>query len=353
MEFTAGMIAQMVGGKIEGNPNCLIRNVGKIESANSDEITFLSNPKYESYLYESNAGAVLIGEDFPLKKSVKATLIKVSDAYLAFTRLLEEYHKFLVFQKQGIEQPSFIAEGVELGEKIYLGAFSYVGKGSKLGNNVKIYPNVYIGDEVVIGDNTIIYSGVKVYSKTKMGKNCTLQSGSVIGSDGFGFAPQTDGTYKAIPQLGNVVLGDFVDVGANTVIDCATMGSTVIGKGVKLDNLIQIAHNVMIGDNTVIAAQTGISGSTKIGNNCVIAGQVGIVGHLQIAAKTKIGAQSGVSKTIETEGTAIQGSPAFEYRQNLKSQSIFRKLPELQKRIAELEEKIINLSAKSKNDQPS
>lgn len=351
MEFTAGMIAQMVGGKIEGDPNRVIRNVGKIESAKPDEITFLSNPKYESYIYDTTAGAVLIGNNFELKKEVSTTLIKVQDAYLAFTRLLEEYHKFLVFSKVGIEQPSFIADDAVLGEKIYIGSFAYIGKGSKIGNNVKIYPNVYVGDNVEIGDNTILYAGVKIYSRCIIGKNCTLQSGVVVGSDGFGFAPQPDGTYKTIPQLGNVIIGNQVDIGANTVIDCATMGSTVIGNGVKLDNLIQIAHNVVIGDNTVVAAQTGISGSTKIGANCVIAGQVGIVGHLQIAPKTKIGAQSGVSKTIETEGTAIQGSPAFEYRQNLKSQAIFRKLPELQKRIDELEEKIINLSPNTKHGQ--
>ena len=346
MEFTTGAIAQILGGKIEGDSSRVIRNVGKIETAKSDEISFLSNPKYENFVYESNAGAILVSNDFQPKRDVKTTLIRVNDAYLAFTKLLEEYHKYILYNKTGIESPVYIAEDVIIGEKHYIGAFAYIGKGAKIGNNVKIYPHVYIGENVHIGDNTILYSGVKIYARCIIGKNCTIQSGAIIGSDGFGFAPQPDGSYKTIPQLGNVIIGDNVDVGANTTIDCATMGSTTIGNGVKLDNLIQIAHNVQIGDHTVIAAQTGISGSTKIGSHCVIAGQVGIVGHIKIAAKTKIGAQSGVSKSIENEGMAIQGSPAFDYKQNLKSQVIFRKLPELQKKLEELEEKIIILSKK-------
>ncbi len=345
MEFSVEQIALMLGGELVGNKAVKINNIGKIESAIGNEITFFANPKYESFVYSSQAGAILVAKSFEPKHAVNTVLIKVVDPYLAFTKLLEEYHKFLVFSKVGIESPSYQDETAQVGQNSYRGAFSYIGKACKIGNNVKIYPQVYIGDNVTIGDNTVLYAGVKIYANCQIGNGCTLQAGVVIGSDGFGFAPQTDGTYKTIPQLGNVILEDNVDIGANTVIDCATIGSTIIKKGAKLDNLIQVAHNVVIGKNTVIAAQAGISGSSKIGDNSMIGGQVGIVGHIELANKTKIGAQSGVSKSIDKEGLAIQGSPAFDYKQNLKSQVIFKKLPELVKRVEELEEKLINLPA--------
>jgi UDP-3-O-[3-hydroxymyristoyl] glucosamine N-acyltransferase len=343
MEFTTEQIAYLIGGEIKGDQSAKINRLAKIQEAEPGSIAFLSNPKYENFIYSTDASAVIVGKDFVPKEALKTTLILVEDPYSSFSTLLEEYHRVLSFQKSGVENPSFIGENSSCGENIYRGAFSYIGTNTRIGKNVKIYPQVYIGDNVTIGDNTILYPGVKIYSETQIGSYCTFQSGCVIGSDGFGFAPLPDGSYKTIPQIGNVIIENHVDVGANTVIDCATMGSTIIHEGVKLDNLIQIAHNVEIGKHTVIAAQSGVSGSTKIGDNCMIGGQVGIVGHIILADKTSIGAQSGVGKSVNEKGTAIQGSPAFDYKKNLKSHAIFRKLPELQKRIEELEEKIINL----------
>jgi len=343
MEFTTREIAYLIGGEIKGNEAIKINKLAKIQEANEGAISFLSNPKYENFIYSTDASAVIVNKNFIPREQVKATLILVDDPYSSFTTLLEEYHRVVTFKRIGTEQPSFIGEGSVNGENIYRGAFSYIGNNCKIGNNVKIYPHVYIGDNVIIGSNTILYSGVKIYSDTRIGSYCTIHSGTIVGSDGFGFAPQKDGSYKGIPQVGNVVIKDHVDIGANTVIDCATMGSTIIHEGVKLDNLIQIAHNVEIGRNTAIAAQTGISGSTQIGENSLIGGQVGIVGHITIANKTSIGAQAGVGKTVIEEGTSISGSPAFDYKKNLKSLAVFKKLPELQKRIEELEEKVLNL----------
>jgi UDP-3-O-[3-hydroxymyristoyl] glucosamine N-acyltransferase len=264
----------------------------------------------------------------------------VDDPYSGFSSLLDEYDRILSFQKEGVEDPSWVGENTVTGENIYRGAFSYIGKNVTIGDNVKIYPHVYIGDSVTIGDNTLIYSGAKIYDRVVIGSNCQIHAGAVIGSDGFGYAPQKDGTYKKIPQLGNVILKDNVDIGANTTIDRATMESTVIHQGVKLDNLIQVAHNVEIGENTVIAAQTGISGSTTIGKNCIIAGQAGIVGHISLADKMTIGAQSGVTKTFNIEGETILGSPAFEISSSRKSYAIFRKLPDLLERVRKLEDKL-------------
>jgi UDP-3-O-[3-hydroxymyristoyl] glucosamine N-acyltransferase len=343
MEFTTQQIAYLIGGEIKGDQSLKINKLAKIQEAEQGCISFLSNPKYENFIYSTNASAVIVNKTFVPKEQIKTTLILVDDPYSSFTTLLEEYHRVMSFNKAGIENPCFIGENSKTGEKIYRGAFSYIGSNCKIGNNVKIYPQVYVGDNVTIGDNTIIYSGVKIYADTQIGSYCTFHSGCVIGSDGFGFAPQPDGSYKSIPQVGNVIIEDHVDIGANTVIDCATMGSTIIHEGVKLDNLIQIAHNVEIGKHTAIAAQTGISGSAKIGDNCLIGGQVGIVGHISIANKTSIGAQSGIGKTITESGTAVQGSPAFDYKKNLKAITVYKKLPELQKRVQELEEKIINL----------
>ena len=343
MKFTVKQVAQLLGGSVEGNETEEVFTLSKIEEGKKGSISFLSNLKYEPHLYHTGASAVIVAKDFQPKSPVKPALIRVQDPYTSFTVLLEEYHKMVSFQKTGVEEPCFIAEGVSIGEDCYRGAFSYIGKGCKIGKNVKIYPQAYIGENVEIGDNTIVLPGAKIYPDTKIGNNCTIHAGAVVGSDGFGFAPQVDGSYKTIPQLGNVVLEDWVSIGANAAIDCATMGSTIIRSGTKIDNLVQIAHNVEVGKNTVIAAQSGIAGSSKIGEKCIIAGQVGIIGHLEIASKTTIAAQAGVGKSIKEEGTILIGSPAFERNNYMKSYALFRNLPELNRRMKELEEKIINL----------
>lgn len=343
MEFSIDQIAGMLGGEVKGDGSLKIRTLSQIEKAAEGSLSFLSNLKYENHIYTTEASAVIVSKDFSPKKKIQPTLIAVEDPYTSFTVLLEEYHKFLNYQKSGIEQPSYIGENSTYGDDVYRGAFSYIGSNVKIGCNVKIYPHSYIGDNVSVGDNTIIQTGVKIYAQSRIGNNCVIHAGTVIGSDGFGFAPQKDGTYKTIPQLGNVIIEDNVDIGANTVIDCATLESTIIRKGVKLDNLIQIAHNVEIGKNTVIAAQSGISGSAKIGENCIIAGQVGIVGHLTIADKTTVGAQAGVGKSIKESGAILLGSPGFDRAKYLRSYAAYRNLPELVKRIKELEEKILNL----------
>jgi len=344
MEFTLEEIAQLLGGKVKGDGQAKVNTISKIEDAASGSISFLSNPKYENYIYSTNASAVIVNKNFEPRESVKTSLILVDDPYTSFTTILEAYQRTLSLLKVGKEEPSFIGKNATIGDNHYIGAFAYIGSNSKIGNNVKIYPHAYIGDNVIIGDNTIIYAGVKIYTNCELGHHVTIHAGTVIGSDGFGFAPQPDGTYKTIPQVGNVVIGNHVDIGANTVIDCATMGSTIIEDGVKLDNLIQIAHNVKVGKNTVVAAQAGISGSTQIGENCIIAGQVGIIGHIKIANKTTIAAQAGIGRTITEENLTLLGSPAIEKLDFLKSFALYRKLPNLQKRIEELEEKIINLS---------
>jgi UDP-3-O-[3-hydroxymyristoyl] glucosamine N-acyltransferase len=341
MEFTINQIAAMLSGEVRGDGQEKISMLAKIQDAKKGQLAFLSNPKYEQYIYTTQATAVIVKKDFVPRKEVSSSLILVDDPYSSFTALLEEYHKMVSFQKTGIEQPSYVGEGATIGQNIYRGAFSYVGNRTKIGDNVKIHPQVYIGDNVVIGDNTILHAGVKIYADTRIGNNCVIHAGAVIGSDGFGFAPQEDGTYKTIPQLGNVILEDNVSIGANTVIDCATMfgDATIIRQGVKLDNLIQIAHNVEIGKNTVIAAQTGISGSTKIGENCIFAGQVGIAGHLTIANNTGIGAQAGIAKSITEEGQKIIGSPAFEIKEYFRSYAVFKKLPDLNTRVRDLEKR--------------
>lgn len=343
MEFSVNQIATMLGGEVKGDGNEKIRMLAKIQDAKKGQIAFLSNPKYEQYIYSTQATAVIVKKDFVARKDIIATLILVDDPYISFTRLLEEYHKLVSFQKSGIEQPSFIDETATAGQGIYRGAFSYIGSRVRIGNNVKLYPHTYVGDDVSIGDNTILHSGVKIYAGTKIGNNCVIHSGAVIGSDGFGFAPQEDGSYKTIPQLGSVIIEDDVAIGANTVIDCATLfgDATIVRQGVKLDNLIQVAHNVEIGKNTVIAAQSGVSGSTKIGENCMFAGQVGIAGHITIANNTHLGAQSGVSKSIKEEGLRLMGYPAFEFGAYFKSYAVFKKLPDINRRLKELENKIL------------
>jgi UDP-3-O-[3-hydroxymyristoyl] glucosamine N-acyltransferase len=340
MEFTVQQIADMLGGTVEGNPNRKVSTLAKIEEAGENALAFLSNPKYESYLYTTQASAIIVSKELAPKQHIEPALIRVDDPYSSFSKLLEEYQKAMMAFKTGVEEPAFMGANSTIGENFYRAAFSYIGQNCKIGANARIFPHAYIGDNVKIGDNVVIYAGAKIYSDTIIGDYCTIHAGAVVGSDGFGFAPQKDGSYKIIPQIGNVVLQNNVSVGANSTIDCATMGSTIIGEGTKIDNLVQIAHNVEIGNHTVVAAQSGISGSSKVGSYCTIAGQVGIVGHITIADKTIIGAQSGVSKSIKEEGTIIQGSPAFDYKQNLRSLTIFRKLPELQKQIEELREKL-------------
>ena len=344
MEFTINQIAAMLGGQVQGDGNEKINMLAKIQDAKKGQLAFLSNPKYEQYIYTTQASVVIVKKDFVPRKEISTNLILVDDPYSGFTALLEEYHKMINFQKTGVEQPSYIGENSVTGNNIYRGAFSYIGSKVKIGDNVKIHPHVYIGDDVVIGNNSIIHAGVKIYSGTRIGNNCVLHSGAVLGSDGFGFAPQEDGTYKTIPQLGNVILEDNITIGANTVIDCATLfgDSTIIHQGVKLDNLIQMAHNVEIGKNTVIAAQTGVSGSTKIGDNCVLAGQVGLAGHLIIANNTSFGAQAGISKSIKDEGMKMIGSPAFDVKEYFKSYAVFKKLPDLNERLRELEKKVLS-----------
>lgn len=343
MEFSAAQIAALIQGKLDGDPDVTVNNFGKIEEAVSGQLAFLANPKYEEHLYTTQASIIIINDNQSLKEKIKATLIRVPDAYGAFASLLSKYQEMMNQQLTGIQEPVYVSKNAVLGENVFVGAFAYIGQHARIGKNVKIYPQVYIGDQVSIGDNTVIYPGVKIYHRCVLGAHVTVHAGTVIGADGFGFAPQADGSFKKIPQMGNVVIEDFVEVGSNSTIDRATIGSTVIKKGAKLDNLIQIAHNVEIGLNTVIAAQSGVSGSTKLGNNVMVGGQVGIVGHIQIADGSKINAQSGVTKSMKTPNGAVTGSPAFEYTSALRAQAAARKLPAFEKRIIELEKLIQQL----------
>lgn len=315
-----------------------VYKLSKIEEGTEGSISFLANPKYKHFIYTTQASIVIVGKDFEPENTLTSTLVKVDDPYTAFSKLLAFYNE-IKLNKSGIEQPSLIASTAKVGENVYIGAFAYIGENVVLGNNVKIYPNTYIGDNSVIGDNTTIFSGCKIYSETVIGKNCTLHSGVVLGADGFGFAPNEIGVYSKVPQIGNVILEDNVDIGANSTVDRATLGSTIIRQGVKLDNQIQIAHNVEIGKNTVIAAQTGVAGSTKIGENGMIGGQVGIVGHLTIGNRVRIQAQTGVGRNLKDD-EVIQGSPALGYAEYNKAYVVFRKLPNLLKRIEELEKKL-------------
>lgn len=344
MKFTVKQIAHLLNGEIKGDESLTISQLAKIEEGTTGDISFLANEKYEPFLYTTNATAVIVGQNFEPRKAYTPSLILVENPYTAFTQLLEEYQKMLDAAKIGIEQPSFVGEGSTVGENIYQGAFSYIGKNCKIGKNVKIYPQAYISDNVSLGDNTIIYAGVKIYANCVIGNDCVIHSGAVIGSDGFGFAPQADGTYKTIPQLGNVILEDNVSIGSNSTIDCATMGSTILRKGVKIDNLVQIAHNVEIGENTVIAAQTGVAGSTKIGKNCVLGGQVGVNGHITIADGTKAGGKAGITKSVRKTGTALNGNPAFDATEYLRSMAVLRKLPTLEKQVKTLEEQLLELN---------
>ena len=343
MQFSAAQIALLISGRIEGDPTATVGDFGKIEEAVSGQLSFLANPKYEEYLYTTGASVIIVNETLELKHPVTATLIRVADAYSAFASLLTKYQEIESQQLAGIQEPSYISKSAKLGDRIFIGAFAYIGEGVVIGQNVKIYPQVFLGNNVRIGDNSVLHPGVKIYHNCVIGANVTIHAGSVIGGDGFGFAPQADGSFAKIPQIGNVMIEDNVEIGANVTIDRATIGSTLIRKGAKLDNLIQIAHNVDIGNDTVIAAQAGISGSTKIGKGVMIGGQAGIVGHLQIADGARINAQSGVSKSIKEKGGAVTGSPAYDYTSALRSQAISKNLPELNRRLRELEEQIKQL----------
>lgn len=345
MQFPAGQIALLVNGRIEGNPEVAVGSFGKIEEAKEGQLTFFANPKYEEYLYSTKASIIVINEAYELKQPVTATLIRVADAYTAFAILLAKYQEIMQQQLSGIQQPTYIAKTASYGQNIFIGAFAYLGENVTVGNNTKIFPNAFIGDNVIIGDNTIIHPGVKIYHDCKVGSHVIIHAGTVIGSDGFGFAPQADGSLKKVPQIGNVVIEDNVEIGANATIDRATMGSTLIKSGAKLDNLIQIAHNVEVGNSTVIAAQAGISGSTKIGKGVMIGGQAGLAGHLQVADGSKINAQAGLGKSLKTPGSSVTGSPAYDYNKAIRSQSMARNLPELEKRIQELEALIKQLMA--------
>lgn len=337
MKFSAAQIAQIINGKIEGNPDAAVDSFGKIEEAVDGQLAFLANPKYEEFLYTTKASIIIINESQELKLPVLSTLIRVPDAYLAFAGLLDAYQQMKANMLTGIQDPVYVHPSATLGKDTFIGAFACLNENVAIGNGTKIHSGVYIGNNVKVGNNTIINAGVKIYHDCIIGSNVVIHAGTVIGSDGFGFAPTPDGTLKKVPQIGNVVVEDFVEIGANSTIDRATMGSTIIHKGAKIDNLVQIAHNVEVGSNTVIAAQTGISGSTKIGRNVMIGGQVGLVGHISIADGTKINAKSGVSKTIKTPNTAIDGNPAFDFTSSMKSKAVVRNLPQLEKRIQELE----------------
>lgn len=345
MQFTAAQIAAIIQGRIEGDAGASVASFGKIEEAQQGQLAFLANPKYEEYLYTTGASVIIINETQQLKQPVEATLIRVKDAYTSFATLLDAYQKIQQQQLTGIQQPVYMDVTAKTGNNVFIGAFSYIGKKVIIADGAKIYPNVFLGDDVIIGEGSIIHPGVKIYHQCVIGKNVTIHAGTIIGSDGFGFAPQADGSFKKVPQIGNVIVEDGVEIGANTTIDRATIGSTIIKSGAKLDNLLQIAHNVEVGNNTVIAAQTGISGSTKIGNNVMIGGQAGIVGHITIGDGAKINAQSGVSKSVEP-GKAVTGSPAYEFTSALRSQAASRKLPELEKRLQQLEKLVNELTQK-------
>lgn len=349
MQFTAAQIAMLINGKLEGNAAATVASFGKIEEAKEGQLSFLANLKYEEHLYHTRASVVIINESLELKQPVSATLVRVPDAYTAFATLLAKYQEMKTHQLTGIQEPAYISKTAVLGEQIFVGAFVHIGEQVKVGKNVKLFPGVVLGDNVTVGDNTILHAGVKIYFDCVIGSNVVIHAGTVIGSDGFGYAPQADGSYRKVPQIGNVVIEDHVEIGANTTIDRATIGSTIIRTGVKLDNLIQIAHNVEVGAHTVIAAQTGVSGSTKIGRYTMIGGQVGVVGHITIADGTKINAQSGVTKTIKHPNRSFNGTPAQDFSTSLRNQIMLRNLPELEKRVKELEKMLEQLIAERVN----
>lgn len=335
MEFTASQIANLLEGEVEGNPEIAVHKLAKIEEGEKGSLTFLANPKYTHYIYSTEASITIVNKDFVPEQTLATTLIKVDDAYKSFSKLLEYYNQ-VKFNKIGLENPVYVSETAKYGSDFYLGAFSYLGNNVVIGDRVKVYPNVYIGDNVTIGDDVVVFAGAKIYSESIIGNNCVIHSGAIIGADGFGFTPDANGEYSKVPQTGNVILEDNVDVGAGTTIDRATLGSTVLRRGVKLDNQIQIAHNVEIGENTAIAAQTGVAGSTKIGKNCLIGGQVGIVGHITIGDRVRIQAQSGIGRNVKDD-EVLQGSPALNYGDYNKSYVHFKNLPKIVNKINEID----------------
>ena len=339
MKFTVKEISQMLNGIVQGNPNIIINKVTKIEEGCKNGLSFLSNLKYKEYLYKTESSVVIIDKNFVLDREVKLTLIRVENAYKAFALLLRIIENSKKKEPQ-IEQPSYIDKTARIEKDIYLGAFTFIGKNVSIGDNVMIYPHCYIGDNVTIGSGCIIYSGVKIYNDCQIKKNCTLHAGVVIGADGFGFAPNSKNTYEKVPQIGNVLIHEEVEIGANSCIDRATMGSTIIHRGVKLDNMIQIAHNVVIGENTVIASQSAVAGSSIIGENCMIGGHVAIAGHIRIADNVKIAGKSGISKNITKKGQVVQGNLAFNIKEFQRSYVYFRQLPLLNKKIIDLEKKL-------------
>tara|TARA_R110002051_G_scaffold10001_6_gene38030 strand:+ start:74080 stop:75099 length:1020 start_codon:yes stop_codon:yes gene_type:complete len=337
MKFTAAQIAGILEGTVVGNPEAEVSKLAKIEEGIKGSLTFLANPKYTSFIYSTQATITIVNNDFEPEEEIETTLIKVEDAYKSFSKLLEYYNQ-VKLNKTGIEQPSFISDTATYGENLYLGAFSYVGENVVIGKNVKIFPNVYIGDNVTVGDNCVVFAGAKIYSESVIGNTVYIHSGAIVGADGFGFTPNEKGEYSKVPQTGNVIIEDHVDIGAGTTIDRATLGSTIIRKGVKLDNQIQIAHNVEIGEHTAIAAQTGVAGSTKIGKHCLIGGQVGIAGHITIGDRVRVQAQSGIGRNIKDD-EVLQGSPAFNYGEWNRSYVHFKNLPKLVNTVNQLEKK--------------
>lgn len=342
MEFSAKQIAQIIDGIVEGDENILVSNLSKIEEGTNGTLSFLANPAYTNYIYSTNASIVIVNKSFVLENPIKSscTLIRVENAYESFAKLLELYNQINT-EKEGVEQPSFVSSNAKIGENCYVGAFAYIGQNVSIGNHVKIYPHVYIGDNCKIGNNTTLFSGVKIYHDCVIGNNCTIHASTVVGSDGFGFAPNNEGhVFTKVPQIGNVIIEDDVEIGSNSSIDRATLGSTILRKGVKLDNLVQIAHNVEIGENTVIAGLSGIAGSTKVGKNCMIGAQVGVAGHLRIASGVKIAGQSGIGSSIDKEGEILQGSPAFNIGEFKRSYVLFRGLPKLNDKVSDITKKI-------------
>ncbi len=342
MEFTAKDIASLIGGRVDGNPDATVNKLAKIEDGEPQALSFLANPKYTQYIYTTQSSIVIIREDFEPEMPIASTLIRVSDPYSAFAKLLEIYDG-MQKKKSGISAQAFVSPSAKVGPGAYIGEFSYIGDNVVLGENVRIYPQCYIGDNASVGSNSTIYPGVKVYHDCTIGNECMIHAGVVVGADGFGFAPQSDNNYKKVAQIGNVVIEDNVEIGANTTIDRATLGSTIVRKGVKLDNLIQVGHNVEIGENTVIAAQTGISGSTRVGRNCMIGGQVGIVGHITIADDVKIGAQAGVAGNITKEGSIVLGAPAIDISRFKRSIAVFNNLDKMVNRVSDLERSLKKL----------
>lgn len=341
MEFSAKQIAQMLEGRVEGNENAVVGKLCKIEEGEEGGLSFLANPKYNHYLYSTKASIVIINEDFEPEEEIKTTVIRVKDAYSCFAKLLEIYNQYRL-NKNGISSLAFIDKQAEIAEDVYVGEFAVISKGAKIGKCSKIYPHVYIGDDVKIGENVTLFAGVRIYHDTVIGNNCILHSGAVLGADGFGFAPLADGTFKKIAQIGNVVIEDDVEIGANATIDRATMGSTKVMKGTKIDNLCQLGHNVVIGQSTAMAAQTGVAGSTKIGSNCFIGGQVGFSGHIKVGDRCSIGAQAGIISDIKDEARII-GSPAIDAKAYMKSYVYFRKLEQMKNKMDELEKRLAAL----------